>query len=58
MNIKLELNINTVNKILVALSKQPYEAVFAEIADIQRQSQEQMKPQAVPDAAPAEAPSA
>lgn len=53
MKITLELEISTVNKILVALSRGPYSEVSVEIQDIQRQTQEQMKPQPVPS--PAEA---
>lgn len=49
MNIKLELHINTVNVVLAGLAKLPWEHSNPAIVEIQRQTQEQLKPQAVPE---------
>lgn len=48
MNIKLDLHINTVNFVLQALAELPFKASAPAIQEIQRQTQEQLKPQAVP----------
>lgn len=58
MKIKLELDINQVNFILGALSEVAYKHSAPVIHDIQKQTQEQMKPQPVPAAPNAEAPTA
>lgn len=52
MNIKLELDINAINFLLGALAEIAYKHSAPIIGEIQRQTQEQMKPQGVPTAEP------
>lgn len=46
MNIKLELSLDQLNLIMLALSKMPYETVYSLIPIINEQAQKQLKNEA------------